>query len=118
MDYRGPGDAANEDLVFELPNSTWEASSGSLRKHDLPPGTLVTGVPAALVQEMEGGGRPAVAFLVVENSPVPRTGQVIKLADALCDGLGVPKLDVLGKATVTDLVEQMYRTSASNSMFI
>lgn len=117
LEYRGPGDAAEENLIFELHTSTARPPRAAAVP-SLPPGTLITGLPAALLQACEVAGLPATALTAVESSPVPEVSLVCALADAVCGVAGLSLLDDSQQGAVSQAVDGVYRSSASNSMFI
>ena len=127
MDYRGPGDASEENLIFEIhTTSTTTSTTTSAEKDDcvrvptLPPGTLITGLPAALLDKSEALGRPGSILVAVESSPVPEVSLACSLADAVSKmmGAGDGGIDGERRAVVAEAVHSMFRSSASNSMFI
>jgi hypothetical protein len=118
MEYRGPGDAAEENLVFKLQNTAALSSKSSTTVPDLPLGTLISGLPAAVLETCENKNSSATALVAVESSPVPDVALVCALADAVRVSLGRKKVDSAGKAAVATAVEGVYQSSASNSMFI
>ncbi len=118
MEYRGPGDAAEENLIFKLQNTKAAEVQSSTNVPSLPIGTLLSGLPAAVLETCEDGKLPATALVAIESSPVPDVSLVCTLADALCALVGRSKVDAAGKTAVAAAVEGMYRSSASNSMFI
>lgn len=115
MEYRGPGDPSEEALVFELHSTAAAAPPGV---PPLPPSSLLTGLPAALLEHGEAAGRPVTAIVAVESAPVPDAAVVGALADAVCGAAGRPALGAAGRAAVAAQVDAIYRASASNSMFI
>jgi fatty acid desaturase (delta-4 desaturase) len=120
MDYRGPGDAAEENLIFGIHTQNSSATTTTAAVVPvLPPGTLISGLPAALLEESESLKIPGSILVAVESSPVPEVSLVCGLADA------VSKMVMLGgdldgerRAAVAEAVNSMFRSSASNSMFI
>ncbi|KAL4520126.1 hypothetical protein Ndes2526B_g01334 [Nannochloris sp. 'desiccata'] len=120
MEYRGPGDAAEDNLIFKLQNTKAIQDEKENSKHvaSLPEGTLLAGIPAAVLEVCEDGNRPATALVAVESSPVPEVSLVSALADAVCIFLGRKKVDAAGKVAVAAAVDGVYQSSASNSMFI
>ena len=115
LEYRGPGDATEENLIFEIHTTTSASPNGV---PSLPAGTLITGLPAALLQECEVSGISATVLTAVESSPVPEVGLVCALGDAVCVTAGLSAMDDSQRGMVTQSVEGVYRSSASNSMFI
>jgi fatty acid desaturase (delta-4 desaturase) len=120
-EYRGPNTSADEDLVFCLRTSSAQPPAGVPQ---LPSGTVVGGVAAAALQRCELTGVPAVAVIAVEGAPVPDAGLVCSLAAALCKALpsAAARQGVRGggalHAEVAAAVDSLYRSSASESMFI
>ena len=121
MEYRGPGDAAEENLIFKVQNTASEEQkkeNSTNMPPSLPEGTLLSGLPAAVLDSCEDSSRPATALIAVESSPVPEVGLVCALADALCACLGRKSVDAAGKTAIAGAVAGVYHSSASNSMFI
>jgi predicted ATP-grasp superfamily ATP-dependent carboligase len=118
MEYRGPGDAAEENLIFKLQNTKAIEKECSTDVPRLPEGTLLSGIPAAVLEVCDDSNHPATALVAVESSPVPDVALVCALADVICASLGRKPVDAAGKAAVAGAVGQMYQSSASNSMFI
>lgn len=117
--YRGPGSPADDDLIFALQTSGATPVAGI---PELPCGTLIGGVAAAVLQSCELEERPATVLVAIENAPVPDAGHVCSLADAVHAALGgaaggLPRGKVL-HADVLAAADAMYRSSASSSMFI
>lgn len=120
MEYRGPGDPAEDNLIFKVQNTKaiLDEKENSKIVASLPEGTLLSGLPAAVLEVCEDSNNPATALVVVESSIVPEVGLIYALADTLCVFLGRKKVDAAGKAAVAAAVDGVYRSSASNSMFI
>eukprot|EP00210_Caulerpa_lentillifera_P009290 g8855.t1 len=87
-EYRGQGDPAEEALVFSCfttsaRDSSW--TSQSLLK-PLPPGNLLTGLPAALLQNCELKNIPAVGLIHVDFTSRPDalvSKKLVKSMDSL-----------------------------------
>jgi hypothetical protein len=114
-------DGGSEGLVFTLPTSKFiprYRSSAPL----LPNGTLLGGLAAAIMQHCELRGVPACAAISVQAGPVPDAQLVCGLADivlGLIKGKGGDAGEVKAlNVTLTAVVEDVYRSSASNSIFI
>jgi hypothetical protein len=120
MEYRGPGDPAEDNLIYKLQNTKAVQNEKENTKNvaSLPEGTLLSGLPAAVLEVCEDSNHPATALVAVESSPVPEIGLVYALADTLCLFLGRKKVDAAGKVAVAAAVDRVYRSSSSSSMFI
>jgi hypothetical protein len=83
--YRGEADASQELLAFILRSSPLrqqQQSDAAAVAPYLPSGSIVSGLPAALLTQAELAGLPAELLVVVEQVPslVPETlGQLAKL---------------------------------------
>ena len=139
MEYRGPGSPADEDLIYSLatppaaasaPASSDSSVGGGSRRAPppLPPGTLLGGLPAALLSLGVQQNLPATAVVGVQLGPAPDAKFVHSLADGLLRVLGAragrqlgPPL-VLGGAELLPALkvatDKLYRSSASNSIYI
>jgi hypothetical protein len=122
MEYRGPGDPANEDLVFAMHN-THETTVPDVSC--LPPSTPLAGVPAALLQRCELGGgsqglqpRAAAAIVAVEHAQVPQASLICRAAAALAGKLKLHLPTMDARAQIAACLDATYRSSAGNSMFI
>ncbi|GAB4817203.1 hypothetical protein N2152v2_004249 [Parachlorella kessleri] len=140
MEYRGPGSPADEDLIYSLaspaatapapPSSGSRSVRGSSRgaPPPLPPGSLLGGLPAALLVHCVQQELPAEAVVGVQLGPAPDAKFVHSLAEGLLGALEArvgrqlgPPL-VLGGAELLPAlkaaVDKLYRGSVSNSIFI
>lgn len=128
MSYRGPGDAADEDLIFALQTAAAAAAaSGSTAlPPPLPEATVLGGLAAALLTRCELAGLPAVAVAGVQAQQVPDAaflyclGQGVAAALAAVGGAGAAgaapdKAQAL--AALRAAADGVYRSSASSSIF-
>lgn len=117
MSYRGPGDPSQEDLVFQLTTTAWKKAQVA---KVLPPGNLVTGLSAAILQVCHANSVPACAIISVQNSILPTLQLVCAEADVLSRILwGAPsRVEDAAKTDVAKALDNLYQSSASNSIFI
>jgi len=117
MSYRGPGDPSQEDLVFQLSTTAWKRAPSA---KVLPPGNLVTGLSAAILQVCHANSVPACATISVQNGIIPTLQLVCAETDVLSRILwGIPsRVEDAAKSQVAKALDNMYQSSASNSIFI
>lgn len=142
MRYCGPGSPADEDLVFGIRSSAAGGGDGDAGGDsggggggggggalpDLPPGTILDGLPAALLMQAEGAGLPAVAVVGVQMGPSPDAQFVASLAlgaAAALGSLGGGATGLVQQRSRTQLVaevqaaaDSMHRGSAGSSIFV
>ena len=139
MRYCGPGSPADEDLVFGLrtsaaaataaaaaPSSTATNKPSGQPQPDLPPGTMLDGLPAALLTRAELAGLPAVVVVGVQMGPSPDTQFVCSLAlgaAAALSSIGSPPaFPTQPRAQLASAVsraaDEAFRSSAGASIFI
>lgn len=103
--YRGEGDASQELLAFALRST---ALSKEQQQQPvvpfLPSGSIVSGLPAALLTQAECAGLPAELLVVVEQVPslVPET--LAQLAEVVVKALRQQPTAAGGDAWVKQLV--------------
>ena len=117
MSYRGPDDPSQEELVFQLATTKWEQVPST---KVLPPGNLVTGLSAAVLQICHSHSVPACSVISVQNNIMPSLQLVCAQADVVSKLLwGTPlMLENAVKKDVAKALDNMYQSSASNSIFI
>jgi hypothetical protein len=121
-DFRGAGDAAEEDLVFEL--RTAAAGGAAAAAPPLPPGTLAGGGAAAALARCALADRPCLALLQVEHAPAPDAARAAALAAPLLRALAALGAPVAAPpaaalhAALAAAADSHYRASAAASMFV
>lgn len=140
MSYRGPGDPAEEDLVFRLQTeAATTAAAAATAAAGLPPplpeGTMLGGLPAALLARAELLQLPATLVAGVKVQQVPDAqfllalGQGLKAAlrstAASLGGVAVEAAEAalvqqpraVALAALSAAADAVYRSSASSSIF-
>lgn len=135
MSYRGPGDAADADLIFSLQTAAAAADSSAISDSGapglpppLPEATVLGGLPAALLARCELAGTPARLVAGVQAQQVPDAqflyslGRGVQTAlaasgDAAAGGAGLasPRMQLV--AALGSAADAVYRSSASSSIF-
>lgn len=89
--YRGEADPSQEFLAFLLQSSSARQPAAAAAAPYLPSGSVVSGLPAALISQAELRGVPAELLVVVESVPalVPATlHELSALISAALKGAG------------------------------
>lgn len=130
MSYRGPGDPADEDLVFSL--QTEAAAAGAAGAAGLPPplpeGTMLGGLAAALLARAELQQLPAALVAGVQAQQVPDAQFLFALGQALAAALHGTAAEAAEAALVQQArgaalavlgaaADAVFRSSASSSIF-
>jgi len=114
-DYRGPGSPADEDMVFAVQTSAARPVNSVA---PLPPGSVISGLAASLLEHCESAGLPATALVAVEHAPVPESGLVCRMAEAVSAVVGgVEAPGDSARRAIGNALNGAYQSSASNSMF-
>ncbi|PRW45200.1 fatty acid desaturase [Chlorella sorokiniana] len=135
MNYRGPGDPADEDLVFSLQTEAAAAAgaaggaagAAAGLPPPLPEGTMLGGLPAALLARAELQQLPATLVAGVQVQQVPDAQFLLALGQGLSAALRstAPAAEAAlvqqpRGATLAALgaaADAVYRSSASSSIF-
>ena len=144
MSYRGPGDPADEDLVFSLQTGAAAAAAAGSERDEgasaaaattglppqLPEGTVLGGLPAALLARAELLQLPATLVAGVQVQQVPDAQFLFALGQALAAALRATPAGsgdmaaalaqqprAAAVAALGAAADAVYRSSASSSIF-
>lgn len=118
MHYRGPGDPSEDDLVYLVHNSHAKDENKPQKTPLLPSGTYLSGLPAAFMELCENEGIPAICLVAIQHSPIPGAGLLYSMAEKVAESIGVDGPSKEDRHRMSEALNSVYRSSASNSMFI
>lgn len=122
MEYRGPGIATEQDLIFSINTTGYQ--DGHCLPPSMPSGTLVGGLPAALLQYCQVENIKGAIIAGIQAVQVPHSQFLANFGSIVCSVIGsdIPWFTIPSKNTMIEAmsspIDHVYKSSASHSMFI